>query len=264
MKLLTEGDDFGFTRGVTYGIVDAIDHGILRNTGLFTNMPSTELAVSFMKDRPQVCFGIDYNIVSGPCVSDPVTIPHLVDENGCFIRSGVRVNDPRYATEEGRREMFPYTEVYTELKAQYERFIALTGRKPGYMNPHSIMPETYIQAIRDLARENGVLFSMDIVEKLHMAGEEMPSQKKTFDPAVQLAYDPFAGLRRSEKKFLDSEYVWLCRHPGYVDAELMGLTSLSLERMQDAAMYMSQEMKDWVEKNHIELITYYDLYEVEK
>ena len=29
MKLLVQGDDFGFTRGVTYGIIDFIDHGIL-------------------------------------------------------------------------------------------------------------------------------------------------------------------------------------------------------------------------------------------
>ena len=61
-KLLVQGDDFGFTKGVTYGIVDAIDNGILRNTGLFANMPSATLAVSFMKDRPHVCFGIDFNI----------------------------------------------------------------------------------------------------------------------------------------------------------------------------------------------------------
>ena len=64
MKLLVQGDDFGFTRGVTLGIVDSIDRGILRNTGLFANMPAAEFAVSFMKDRPHVCFGIDFNFVA--------------------------------------------------------------------------------------------------------------------------------------------------------------------------------------------------------
>ena len=63
-KILFQGDDFGFTRGVTLGIVDSIDRGVLRNTGLFANMPSAEFAVSFMKDRPQVCFGIDFNLVA--------------------------------------------------------------------------------------------------------------------------------------------------------------------------------------------------------
>ena len=71
MKLLVQGDDFGFTRAVTFGIVDAIELGILRNTGLFTNMPSAKLAASFMPKFPQACFGIDFNIVSGPSVADP-------------------------------------------------------------------------------------------------------------------------------------------------------------------------------------------------
>ena len=103
MKLLVQGDDFGFTRGVTLGIVDSIDRGILRNTGLFTNMPSAPFAVSFMKDRPHVCFGIDFNLVSGPSVSDPKTIRHLVDDNGEFIRSGVRLKDPRFPARPGFR-----------------------------------------------------------------------------------------------------------------------------------------------------------------
>ena len=47
MKLLVQGDDYGFTKGVTYGILDAIDNGVLRNTGLFANMP-------FIDYRPAV------------------------------------------------------------------------------------------------------------------------------------------------------------------------------------------------------------------
>ena len=69
MKLLTQSDDYGFTRGVTCGILDAIENGVVRNTGLFVNMPESEHAASFIQDYPQVCFGIDFNIVSGDPVS---------------------------------------------------------------------------------------------------------------------------------------------------------------------------------------------------
>lgn len=34
MKLLTQSDDYGFTRGVTCGILDAIENGVVRNTGV--------------------------------------------------------------------------------------------------------------------------------------------------------------------------------------------------------------------------------------
>ena len=126
MKLLVQGDDYGFTKGVTYGILDAIDNGVLRNTGMFPNMPIAPWAAEQWKakERPQACLGIDFNIVSGPSTAAPKSVPSLVDDKGEFIRSGARLKDPRFQTEEGRREMFPYEEVYREIRAQYDRFVA--------------------------------------------------------------------------------------------------------------------------------------------
>lgn len=89
MKLLTQADDYGFTQGVTYGILDCIEKGVLKNTGLFVNMPSSVFAASKIKDHPEACFGIDFNLVAGKPVSNPEEVPHLVDENGNFIKSGI-------------------------------------------------------------------------------------------------------------------------------------------------------------------------------
>ena len=151
MKLLVQGDDFGFTKGVIYGIVDAIDNGILRNTGLFANSPYARLAASFMDERrDKVCFGIDFNLVSGPSLLKKEDIPHLIDDQGIFIRSGVRQKDDLYKTEEGRRKLFPYEEVYKELRAQYDAFVSLTCHKPGYLAPHSLGAETYLEAIEQI------------------------------------------------------------------------------------------------------------------
>lgn len=262
MKLLTQGDDFGFTRGVTLGIVDAIDRGVLRNTGLFTNMPATEFAVSFMKDRPQVCFGIDFNIVSGYPVSDPKKIPHLVEENGEFIRSSKRVKNPLYQSEEGRRELFPIEEVRTEIRAQYDRFVSLTGKKPGYLHGHSIMPEPYTEAIEELSKETGIPFSMEYLKELNFytIPFDIKNQKKVFDPQAQLDKDTIQHVLSHSDDLLKNEYAYYICHPGYVDAELLSLTTLSLERSKDAQMYMSDEIKNWIKDNNIELITYYDLY----
>ncbi len=266
MKLLVQGDDFGFTKAVTYGIVDAIDNGILRNTGLFANMPAAELAVSFMEDRPQACFGIDFNLVSGPSVSDPKDIPHLVDENGQFIRSGVRIHDERWKSEEGRREMFPYDEVYREIRAQYDRFVELTGRKPGYLHTHSLSSENYLEAIRRVSEEEGVVFSRDVQAKYGLFEAKSLSKvvnkaatNKVFDPQDQLDKNPLQLVKDNADFLLTQEYVRLGGHPGYVDAELLGLTTLSLERVRDHEMDTSEWMKNWIRENGIQLITYYDL-----
>lgn len=126
MKLLTQSDDYGFTRGVTCGILDAIENGVVRNTGLFVNMPESEHAASFIQDYPQVCFGIDFNIVSGDPVSDPELLPDLVDQDGHFIRSTVKMADPRF----GKEELWPYEQVLTELRAQLKHFVRLAGQPP--------------------------------------------------------------------------------------------------------------------------------------
>ena len=265
-KILFQGDDFGFTRGVTLGIVDSIDRGVLRNTGLFTNMPSAGFAASFMKERPQACFGIDFNLVAGPCISDPKEIPHLVDDEGNFIKSGIRVRDERWQSEQGRAELFPYDEVRKEIRAQYQRFIELTGRKPEYLHEHSISSENYRKAIDEISIEENIPHSMKIWKQLKLDGPinkifaaSKASKKKIFDPNDQLAKDTIEQFLSLEDEWLANERSVFCCHPGYVDAQLLTLTTLSLERAKDAQMLMSDRIKKWVIDNNVELITYRDL-----
>lgn len=263
MKLLVQGDDFGFTKGVTLGIIEGIDNGILRNTGMFTNMPAAVLAAELMKGREHACFGIDFNLVAGKPVSDPKEVPHLVDENGIFIKSGVRLRDPRWQTEEGRREMFPAEEVTKEIRAQYNRFIELTGQKPGYLHGHSISYETYNEAIMELSKETGIPYSMKFLKEkgVVMAGMHFSnaSKNKTFDPNEQLSKDTKADVLRDKDLILNAELAMVIGHPGFMDADLLSMTSLSIERVKDLAMMTDPEIKKFVEDNNIELITYRDL-----
>ena len=273
MKLLVQGDDYGFTKAVTYGILDAIDNGVLRNTGFFTNMAIAPWAAEQWKakDRSFACLGIDFNIVSGPPAADPKSVPSLVDDQGEFIRSGARLKDPRFQTEEGRREMFPYEEVYREIRAQYDRYVALVGKKPGYLHAHSLGHEHYNEAIAQVSREEGIPYSQDIHQKYgfsslfkKMPGGGMPKDpsknKKVFDPMAQLNKNSLEMFMQYADEFLQEEYVMMGGHPGFVDAELMGLTTLSLERMRDHEAVTSPVLKKWIEDNGVQLITYYDLY----
>ena len=79
MKILVQSDDYGFTRGVIAGMVDAFERGIITSTGLFANMPCCEEAVKRIQAYPHICLGIDINVTSGPCVSDPQSLPTLVN-----------------------------------------------------------------------------------------------------------------------------------------------------------------------------------------
>lgn len=264
MKLLVQADDFGFTKGTTYGAVEGIDHGILTCSGLFTNMPTSEFAAGFIRERPNFCFGMDFNITNGPCVSNPEDVPHLVDEQGEFIRSGIRIHDPRFASEAGRREMFPYDEVYHELEAQYQRFIELTGRKPKYIQAHSMSHENYVEAIRNFTKEKNLPYAMDVLEKYgfqHYVDyhDNEATVKKIFDPVAQVKRSPLKALLDRREELAKCDYVFIGGHAGYVDADLIELSTCSIERCKDLQLVLSQEVKDWIEKEHIELISYEDL-----
>lgn len=268
MKLLVQGDDFGFTKGVTLGIIDAIEHGVLRNTGLFTNMPSAILAAAYIRNNDRACFGIDFNLVSGRPVCDPQDVPDLVDANGEFIRSGARLKDPRFKSAEGRIAMFPYDQVYREIRAQYDRFILLCGRKPGYLHGHSLSHENYEKAIRQVAQEEGLFYSKDIhaqkgvrslFDVINTHPKDPAKVKKVFDPMDQLNKTPLENVFAHQDYLLAGEYAMVGGHPGFVDDELMGLTTLSLERIKDHAMMVDPRFKQWINDHHVELITYYDL-----
>ena len=267
MKLLVQGDYYGFTKGVTYGMIDAIDNGILTCTGMFANMEIAPWAAEFIKARPNFCFGIDFNLVAGPSCAAAEKIPHLVDENGRLIRSSVRIHDPRWQSEEGRAELFPYEEVYTEIKAQYDRFVELTGRRPGYLNGHSIVAETMLKAIRKIADEEDLPFAFDFMQfafttfSLPEDEDEKnnASVSKVFDAKAQLKKDPLGKFLRYKEEILNHEYVMAGGHPGYVDADLFALTSLSIERCKDLEFVTSPLMKAFVGENQVELIDYYDV-----
>ena len=270
MKLLVKGDDYGITKSVTYGIIEAFDHGILTSSGMFTNMEIAPWAAQFVKERETCCFGIDFNLVCGPCVSDYREIPHLVDENGRFISSKIRVNDPKWATKEGQNELLPFHEVYKEIAAQYQRFVDLCGRAPAYLCGHYIQTGSMEESYRTLSAETGVPFCDDLYKKYNIIDfrdapikndelMNLSTRGKEFHAMEQLNRDPMKLFFDNLEYLKGFEYVALVCHPGFVDADLLKLSSCSLERMRDLEFYLSTEMKDFILENGIELISFSDL-----
>lgn len=49
-------------------------------------------------------------------------------------------------------------------------------------------------------------------------------------------------------------------HPGYLDAELMRSSSLTILRIQEVEMLTSQKTKQWLRKHEVQIISYDDLF----
>lgn len=254
MRLIVKSDDYGFTKGVTAGILDGIENGIITCTGLFTNMPTSRYAAEQVMERfPDFCLGNEVNIVSGRPVSDPKDIPHLVDaDTGEFVRSTVRHKD---AKEKGI-DFWPYEECKIEVKAQVERFLALTGRLPKYIAGHSItlVSPNFRRALSDTAREYDVPFTLELEDSLHIV-RIPPWTHRPFFVQDQMERDTEAHVLEHLEKLKHEELVMISGHCGFVDAELIRYSTFTVIRAKDHAMYTSEKIKQWIRDNNVELTT---------
>ena len=58
MKLIVNADDFGLTDGVTFGILSAMEHGIVTSTTMMVNMPGTQTAAEIARKVPTLAIGL--------------------------------------------------------------------------------------------------------------------------------------------------------------------------------------------------------------
>ena len=126
-KLLFQSDDYGLTDSVADGILKGIDQGIIRNTGLFVNMPSSARAAEKIRDRQGICVGIDIKLVAGQPVSDPAEVPSLVSPEWHVVPSVQRIREGRIIGRQGMCLCFeedPYDSEQTllETENQVKRF----------------------------------------------------------------------------------------------------------------------------------------------
>ena len=82
MKLIVNADDFGISKAVTLGILEAHKNGIVKSTTLMCNMEDAEYAANLSKNYNDLGVGIHFVLTVGKPLSKDVQ--SLVDENGNF------------------------------------------------------------------------------------------------------------------------------------------------------------------------------------
>jgi predicted glycoside hydrolase/deacetylase ChbG (UPF0249 family) len=83
-RLIINADDFGWTRGITDGILRSHNDGLVTSTSLLVNQPASEYAIAQMRNAPRLGVGIHLNLCSGAPVLPASQVPTLVAANGNF------------------------------------------------------------------------------------------------------------------------------------------------------------------------------------
>lgn len=251
MKLIVRADDLGFTDAVNHGIHKAIKDGIVTSTGLMTNMSEAENGFNLIKKYEHVSVGQHTNICVGKPCSDPKKIPSMVDEYGNFHSS----KELRIAFKEGR-EIIDFEDAVVEVQAQLDRFREITGKDPDYFEGHAVQSENFEKALEYVADKNNLLyvpFGVDIIPKINC------KMAKFAKMSVDNLYDPFTYILSDEGEILDSELALIVTHPGYVDNDLLEMSSFTMIRPLEVKALTSVEIKNWVKHNNIELVNFNSL-----
>lgn len=248
-RILVRADDVGYCRGVNYGIADSVWNGIIGSVGVMPNMPETQHGVDLLKGSG-VCFGMHTNVCLGKPCADPAKIPSLLDENG-DLKSSRTYRD---AWKKGE-EIVSLDEMVIEIEAQYQRYLELTGEKPHYFEAHAVLNQNLARGLEIVAEKYDLPYLPTCFEptgvqfKNTVLITRMESMLPDYDPAESLKKAVLAAYK-------DNECPMFVCHPGYIDDYLMNHSSLVTPRPKEVAMLTDPAIRNWLEEQNVQLVTY--------
>ena len=264
LRLIVNADDFGFTRDVNAGIVEAHRNGILTATTLMANGVAFEDAVTLARQNPSLDVGCHLVLVQGQSVADPSrALPSTVAE---LARALLRRNLP----------------VYEELLAQIRKIVR-AGIRPTHIDTHKhthLLPPV-LEAVARLAREFRIPwvrrpFDFGIDRGARIEKSAIALGMRVTRPGFERALgelkmtDHFAGfqitgtLRQSNliqtlERLPEGLTEFMC-HPGKLGPDLRAAaTRLKESREMELAALLSPEVRKVMERRRIELVNYRQL-----
>lgn len=240
-NIIFNADDFGYSKGINYGIIEAHKSGVLTSTTLMMNMSGTFHATELSKGVETLAVGLHLNISLGKPLTDGKT---LTSENGKFIKPQNLPEGYKYCEEELEKE----------IRAQYDKFIELMGRKPSHLDSHLFstdkVPEMRKLAAK-LALEKDIPlrnYDIDLYNHVEFINYRNYNAKPTLD-----------YIEENFQDIISHPYVEIMTHPGYVDYEVYNNSSYNIQRANELEILTSSKMKKLIKDNNVNLITYYDV-----
>jgi len=248
-KLIVNADDFGYSKGVNLGIIEAHANGIVTSTTMMMNMPEVQHAVKLASAFPELDVGIHFVLTAGrPMATD---VPSLTDSEGNFLKQLELLS---HVTK---------TDIEKEYRAQLAAFLDL-GLVPSHFDSHHHMhfDQRVYTVLEKLALEYDVPIRRPL-EKYNQAPDPviLHEKVKTTEMFTDLFYQE--GEPLTEQILLDilddnKQYdsVEVMAHPAYIDQLLYSSTSYALPRAAELAILTSPVIKQAIADRGIALVGY--------
>ena len=249
MKAIFNADDFGYSKGVNLGILEAYKSGVVRSTTIMAGMPGFDHAVGLALDNPGLKVGVHLTLSTGKSIGGAYRT--LTDKDGNFLK----LTEVERRAKAGETDL---AEVEAEYEAQIQKVLA-AGLKPDHFDSHHHthnLPGIVTIFLR-LAKKYGV--KVRIYDKGLLSGEYA-------DVKTTGAFnDTFFGETTTSADLREilatcgADSVEVMCHPAFVDSFLHNSSSYTIKRTQELDALTSPETKSFIAEKGIELASFSDI-----
>ncbi|WP_099223791.1 carbohydrate deacetylase [Listeria costaricensis] len=259
VKLIVNADDFGYSPGVNYGIIDCYQQGMLTSTTMMANMPGFVHGVELAKENQGLGIGVHMTLTCGRPLLDGLQT--IVDESGKFKPLSF------YQQENFQIDT---DELYREWDAQI-REIFESGITPTHLDSHHhthtmgscrevavSLAREYQLPIRDNFPKEALVDLAGIKKVAHFVDDfDYTGLQKEYQISDQQMSDYFQRLLTELPQYESAEI--MC-HPAYLDRTIYEGSSLNMARIIEADILMHSDFSKKIRASEtIKLATYADL-----
>ncbi|MCL2301028.1 MAG: chitin disaccharide deacetylase [Firmicutes bacterium] len=250
MKVIFNADDFGFSKGVNLGILEAYQNGPVRSATLMPGMPGFEHAVLLAKANPGLQTGVHLTLTAGNSVGGVYRT--LTHGDGRFLRLAELERMAK------SNEINP-AEVEAEYEAQIQKVLS-AGLKPSHFDSHHhthTLPGMMAVFLK-LAAKYGVKARM--FDKKPLAGAYAGIRTAdAFSGAFYGETATLAELCRILSAHGSAGSLEIMCHPAYVDHSLYASSSYSVRRAYELHVLTSAELMRFLEGHGITPCSFSDI-----
>lgn len=259
-RLVFRIDDIGYTPAYDMGAFKVFECGIGSSADVMFDSPDTIKALEYLKDKPWLSIGWHRHLWETP-VLKAEEVPSLVNEEGRFKWGHRRMDLMKEAT---------YEDAYKEFDAEMQLCYSILGKYPDVAMSHT--PDIPLEkAFRDILEKYSIPYNIFSSAKDHRhqtacdpkykdlhyysSGLATNSSYKLEDFKDYNPLEKMMALKWSEEEEIFM-YGW---HPGYCDDHIMKESTCNIHRCKELEAATSEEFKNWIIENQIELMNQRDV-----
>jgi chitin disaccharide deacetylase len=245
-QLIVTADDFNLSEGVSQGILDAHQHGIVTETSVMVNLGDLRQAAAMLAGAPRLAVGLHLNITRGRPVAPPSTVVELLGADGQFLGSPQALPAQVWSTD-----------VQAEFQAQLDLFVRVFGRLPQHLDTHHHVHQhpMVLDVLLDVAASLGLAVrSINAHMRASVTARGLGSPAHFLGDAGDEPYWTVTRLLSTIPKLSPGITELMC-HPGYFD-DTIAYSRYGRQRDVERQALCAPEVAARLREQRVQLVTY--------